>query len=598
MAMTGGTAQLVKSGTPSGWPGSIKLYVYYKEKSQSPENNTTTLSLGMYMTTPEGYYVGPWGDNRGSYIGTATSGTNCKTFYASVPENTKGPHWLVEDKEVTVTHKADGTGTAKIYWKWGVYSTWGGFTAPSGSFFITLTSIPRASSLTAPAAWTLGTAQTITISSKVSSYRHKLTYKVGDNTSTLLDKTSTAKTYNWTPAYRLASANTTGTSLPGTLTLETYTSSGATSPIGSVSKSITLTIPNNSSTRPAVSASLTPVSSLSGNLAKQYIQGVSKVKAAITASGKYGTSIASTSMSVEGKSYGSSTSYTSGFLSGYGSITVTVTAKDKRGFSSSASYTINVLAYTKPSAKVTKCVRCLEGGTEDDSGTYLRIKASKSFSALPVNGTNQNTCKLRFRWRLATAAVSAFSEWSTFLSTTGGSNFDGVVKSVAFTAQNSYVIEFAAEDLVFGTNAGMTYIIPSETVYWHRTQAGLALGMYEQRGGLEVGWKSVFYGNVYGRAFGLGQVESIPANSDLNDYKTPGVYAIVSNAVAATLANCPTATAGTLRVWYGNGQERPTGTYAYLVQEYVNYRGNDRQHRYMETESDPSKWTYGSWRAD
>ena len=30
MAMTGGTAKLVKTGTPSGWPDSIKLYVYYK----------------------------------------------------------------------------------------------------------------------------------------------------------------------------------------------------------------------------------------------------------------------------------------------------------------------------------------------------------------------------------------------------------------------------------------------------------------------------------------------------------------------------------------------------------------------------------------
>lgn len=597
MAMTGGTKKLVHSGTPSGWPGSIKLYVYYKEKSQSVENNTTTLSLGMYMTTPEGYYVDAWGDNRGSYVGTATSGSNCKSFDGSIPK-TQGTRWLVEDKEVTVTHKSDGTGTATIYWKWGVYSTWGGFTAPSGSFSITLTDIPRASSLTSPTAWTLGTAQTITITSKVSSYRHKLTYKVGSTTATLLDPSDTAKTCSWTPAYSLASNNTTGTSLTGTLTLETYTSSGASSPIGSVSKSITLTIPNNASTRPAVSATLAPVSGLSGNLAKQYIQGVSKVKATITAAGKYDTDIASTSVSVEGKSYGSSAAYTSGVIAGYGDITVTVTAKDKRGFSATASYTIPVLAYTKPTAKVTKCTRCLADGTEDDSGTYLKIKASKSFSALSVSGTNLNSCKLMFRYRLTTGSVASFSEWIPFLSATAGSSFDGVVKTVSFTAKSSFVVQFSAEDAVVGNNVGTSYTIPNETVYWHRTESGLALGMYKQNGGLEVAWKSNFLGPVQGQVFGLGGLQSIPSGADLNDYKQPGVYSIKSNTVAASLINCPTATAGTLRVWNGTGQDKTSGTYVYLVQEYVNYRGNERQHRYLETGSDATQWTYGAWKAD
>ena len=594
MAMTGGTAKLVKSGTPSGWPGSIKLYVYYKEKSQSVENNTTTLSLGMYMTTPSGYYVDAWGDNRGSYVGTATSGSNCKSFDGSVPAKTQGTYWLAENKEVTVSHKTDGTGTATIYWKWGVYSTWGGFTAPSGSFSITLTDIPRASTLTAPAAWTLGTAQTVTIGAKVSSYRHRLTCKVGSTTATLLDPSSTAKTYNWTPAYSLASNNTTGTSLTGTLTLETYTSSGAASPIGSASKSITLTIPDNASTKPTVSATLSPVSSLSGDLAKQYIQGVSKVKAAITAAGKNGTSIASMSMSVEGKSYGSSAAYTSGVISGYGDITVTVTAKDKRGFSNSASYPISVLAYTKPTAKVTKCTRCLADGTEDDSGTCLRIKASKSFSSL----SGLNSCKLMFRYRLTTGAVASFSEWIPFLSATAGSSFDGVVDTVSFSPKSNFVVQFAAEDGVVGTNVGTSYTIPNEAVYWHRTRDGLALGMYKQAGGFEVAWKSNFLGPVQGQVFGLGGLQAIPSGADLNDYKQPGVYSIKSNTVAASLINCPTATAGTLRVWNGTGQDKTSGTYVYLVQEYVNYKGNERQHRYVSTESDATKWNYGAWTAD
>ena len=34
MAMTGGTAKLVASGTPPGWPGAVNLYVYYKHSNK------------------------------------------------------------------------------------------------------------------------------------------------------------------------------------------------------------------------------------------------------------------------------------------------------------------------------------------------------------------------------------------------------------------------------------------------------------------------------------------------------------------------------------------------------------------------------------
>ena len=103
MAMTGGTSKLVAKGTPPGWPGPISLYVYYKEDSQSIENNQTVLSLGMYVTTPDGWYFGSWKDWNGSYIGTETSGSNCKTFDGSCPANTQ-TRWLVENQKAAALH--------------------------------------------------------------------------------------------------------------------------------------------------------------------------------------------------------------------------------------------------------------------------------------------------------------------------------------------------------------------------------------------------------------------------------------------------------------------------------------------------------------
>lgn len=58
--------------------------------------------------------------------------------------------------------------------------------------------------------------------------------------------------------------------------------------------------------------------------------------------------------------------------------------------------------------------------------------------------------------------------------------------------------------------------------------------------------------------------KSIPANSDLNDYTTNGIYNIAQNATAQTIANCPCERAGKLVV------ERIAGS-SYIVQTYYTY---------------------------
>lgn len=83
-------------------------------------------------------------------------------------------------------------------------------------------------------------------------------------------------------------------------------------------------------------------------------------------------------------------------------------------------------------------------------------------------------------------------------------------------------------------------------------------------------------GSVMGRVLGLGQArEGIPANADLNDYVEPGVYGVTTDASAASLANCPAAHAGTLRVWQGTGSSsNPGESWYYVVQEYNDFYGD------------------------
>lgn len=102
-------------------------------------------------------------------------------------------------------------------------------------------------------------------------------------------------------------------------------------------------------------------------------------------------------------------------------------------------------------------------------------------------------------------------------------------------------------------------------------------------------------GNAMGRVMGLGQARAeIPANADLNDYVEPGVYGIGNNSIAASLANCPSAYAGTLRVWNANGgASNPGESWYYVVQEYNDFYG-DSWRRSGQSGSGTSV-TWGDW---
>lgn len=145
MAMTGGTGVLVKETTvtSNGYTAKFRLYVYHKLVSQDIIANTSTLSLGMYFTIPSGWTAGAWSKSSNSYLGTTAN-----IFDGSIPKMS-GTRWLRENQTLVVNHNPDGTGTATIYWKWGVNSSWGGFVNPSGSFTVDLPRIPRGATLTA-----------------------------------------------------------------------------------------------------------------------------------------------------------------------------------------------------------------------------------------------------------------------------------------------------------------------------------------------------------------------------------------------------------------------------------------------------------------
>lgn len=196
MAMSGGTAKLVKTTKSNYGTGfEIKLYVYYKS-TQDASTNKSTVSVGMYVVTPTNYGIGPWAKSSDSYVGTTSL-----TFDGSIP-NFDGTRWLAENKTFTVSHKDDGTGSATINWKWGVNSPWGQMVNPSGSFDITLPTIARASVPTIKnssdkvvTACGMGDTFTIYTNRKSSSFTHTLQYTFAGSTSTIAS--GVGASYKW-----------------------------------------------------------------------------------------------------------------------------------------------------------------------------------------------------------------------------------------------------------------------------------------------------------------------------------------------------------------------------------------------------------------
>lgn len=240
---------------------------------------------------------------------------------------------------------------------------------------------------------------------------------------------------------------------------------------------------------------LSPVSDLPSSLSGLFLQSRSRVKAVFTAAGQYGASIASSVMEVDGESYDEADGYTSAFLSVYGERTVKITAKDSRGLTTSYSGKIQVIAYTKPKVEVLLCARCDENGLPSDTGAYLKIHASRTYSKVMHNGTQLNRCTIRYRWKSET---SGWSEWEAILPGTNLSTNSIETAPLLGTldSKTAYAVQVGVSDDAGGTNEA-TYGIGGEEVYMHRTKNAMGLGKYVQgQHLLDCAWDAWFRGQV------------------------------------------------------------------------------------------------------
>lgn len=445
-------------------------------------------------------------DNDGLTLTVPTSGTwtyslniNGKIFSGTVSKDVLLDWVLIATHSVSgISHNSDGTKSISIS---------GSVTAPtsttlsghksSGSSTFQLDTVPRASIIDS-------------VSCASSYLNGKLTYKYTPQASSFYNRCNISLSLNGeyiavksinlgkkTAAQQTATVTLTEeeqaiiyNALPNTnkgtlrFTFRTYSDSGYSTQVGDPKyKEISLYVPKIASTLPDPGATLTPVHSLGTAFDGLYVQGISKVKATFSGKGKHGATVKSYSMSVEGDSYGSSQSYTSGYLTGYGNVTVKVTATDSRGYSNTVSMSIFVMAYAKPKVVAHSgetdiiCARCDKDGNLSDSGTYLKVKARRSYSkCVDASGAQHNFCGIRVRYKQENGN---YSSWKTLLAATNLSVEE--ISSAALyegtlLVTNTYIAQVDVVDTI-GNHTYVTITIPTDKVYMHRAGSMNSFGI-------------------------------------------------------------------------------------------------------------------------
>ena len=464
---------MADSGQMSTTNQYIKYHISVYQNSQSIENNTSNVTVHVYF----------WRTNTG-YTTYGTGTVYCKingyTYSASVTPSQKitNSGIVLFNMTLNIPHNSDGTKTLTT-------SAWISherFSSSEQGYNYTLSTIPRKSELAASNG-TLGTAQTLTVTRKSTSFTHTITYTCGSYSGTICSK-STSTSISWTPPLEFANGAPNGTSVYISLKIETF--NGSTS-IGSNTGSITCAIPT--SVVPTVSFT---VGDAMGYLStySAYVQTKSKFQIAITAAGVYSSTIKSYSTSVDGKTF-SDSSFTTDVIKNSGTLTIAVTVTDSRGRTATASKTVTVLAYDGPKISSFLVKRCDSSGESTSSGEYLGVVFDATITSL--NSINTAAYVVKYKKKTDTTYTSA-----TLSSYAGIYSVDDGIFVFAADTSSSYDVILEVTDAFSTTNKSGEGSSITKLFSMLRKGLGWAFGkVAEIENALEIAWDTYVRKNLY-----------------------------------------------------------------------------------------------------
>lgn len=396
----------------------------------------------------------------------------------------------VASGNVTISHNADGTKSFSVEIAAGIY-TWA--RNCSGSATFSLNTIPRTSSIS----WrtvsgydnqTAGTVAHLLITRHSTAFTHLIKYQFGSASGTIVSNTqSFSSQISWTIPMSLLNQIPSAVSGTGKITCTTYNGSTV---IGSSTLSLTVKAPD--SVKPTVKSAAVS-NQVTGDAASVikswgvYVEGFSCASLSCSASGSYGSSISSFSISgnysdsgIKPTSSGVLNLVTPTLTTGY--KTYKFKAKDSRGRESEqvSTATITVYAYSAPTISSFTATR----SSSDESKVV--VKAVWSFA--PVNGHNSAKGTLQYK-------VSSASAWITYGTVTSGTS---VTLTTTFDKEKSYQFKLTVTDAL-GKSASKTVSTSTTPVLldFRGGGKGLGIGKVSESDSLEVGLNAHFLNEVY-----------------------------------------------------------------------------------------------------
>ena len=346
------------------------------------ENYSMVTATLTYSRTNSGYTTsGRWNGSI-TINGTTISGASDGQIFITQNSNT-----FAMETTVKVTHDGDGSKSIAISCTGTIPGA--SLTSTTCSSTVTLDTIPRASEPTLSSTnFTVGDAVRLNTNRKSTAFTHSLYFLLNDGSyrevaTGITDGVDIAS--NSTITSLLYSESTNSKKREGKFLLRTFNGS---SNLGDKDVAFTATIPENSSTKPTVTMSISPYypDGKPRWLETDYVQGKSQVKAEMTASAQMGADIKSYNVTVDGKTTtlatnSESEAVTTQVLNNSGLLTVVGKSIDTRDIpSEEKTDDITVIPYGKPfitSNSAYGNIVCARYDAENevmaDNGTSLKL---------------------------------------------------------------------------------------------------------------------------------------------------------------------------------------------------------------------------------
>lgn len=451
--------------TAGGYANGFTLSISWNENSTSTSNNTSNITAtatlsknkAIFSVTGAGILRCYWHDNRTNSDDLVAEGWIEEIGYTVNSRSVGGTF--------NRTHKDDGTLSGYAWAQWEARSSYGGYPPVSGSVgtgWTALTTIPRASTPSvSPSTFNIGDTITINTNRASSSFTHTITLTFGSYSYTVGTGVGGSTTLNTSNiASNLYAQIPSATSGTGTITCVTY--NGSTN-IGTKTCSFTAK---------AVEANVKPtfsnftyqdtnstITAITGN--NQYlVQGKSSLRVTISSANKavanqsatmntYNASISGLSASANYSTSDLNINFSENSFAA-GTQALAVRATDSRGYSTTVSKNVNVLAYAAPviNASATRL---------NNFENQTTLKVSGTYSPLTINNTAKNTVS-SVQYRYKAQSTSTWGSWTTMsgLSVTSAGAYSVTDKVLDLDNNTSYDFEVKTTDKLGSTTVSLT----------------------------------------------------------------------------------------------------------------------------------------------